>query len=142
MGLIAHQLETAGIPTVSVSSARDITEAAKTPRSGFLDFPLGHTTGKPGDIDLTYNIVSDVLSLLGRKDALSIQDLPYHWSDSDDWKDDVFPAGGPQKIEDQDVVDDRLDRGDKPQYQSIDDAEAALRTHEGMECAICSGVDY
>tara|TARA_B100000073_G_scaffold347600_1_gene362466 strand:+ start:3704 stop:4132 length:429 start_codon:yes stop_codon:yes gene_type:complete len=142
VGLIAHQLESTGIPTMSVSSARDITEAAKTPRSGFLDFPLGHTTGKPGDIDLSYNIISDVLSLFEHKDALSIKDLPYRWSDSDDWKDHVFPAGGPEKIEEQDVVDDRLDRGDKPQYQSTDDAVAASRTHKGMECTICSGVDY
>ncbi|MDG2300317.1 MAG: hypothetical protein P8L22_00955 [Acidimicrobiales bacterium] len=142
MGLIAHQLERAGIPTVSISSARDITEAAATPRAAFLDFPLGHTTGKPGDLDLSYDIVSKALSLIERATGVHLEDLPHKWGDSDDWKDEVFPAGGPREIENQDIVDDRLERWEVPQYQSTNDAEAAIETHDGMECAICSGIDF
>ncbi len=142
VGLIAHQLEYAGIPTVSISTARDITSAARTPRASFLDFPLGHTTGKTNDFSLAHSIVSQSLTLLERTTGIALEDLPHRWSETDNWKDDVFPAGGPRKIDEQDVIDDRLERWEEPQYQSEGDIEAAIRTHQGMECLICSGVDY
>jgi len=141
VGLIAHQLEDAGISTVSVSSARDITLATKTPRACFLDFPLGHTTGKPEDLDLTYKIISQTISLIERDSARTLEDLPYHWSGSDDWKESVFPAGGPRELHDQDVVDDRLERCEEPQYQSQSDLEASLQSHVGKDCEICRGID-
>jgi D-proline reductase (dithiol) PrdB len=37
VGLVARHLEANGIPTVTFSCARDITEAARPPRSVFLD---------------------------------------------------------------------------------------------------------
>ena len=64
MGLIAHQLEEAGISTTSISTAKDITEAVRMPRSVFLDFPQGYTTGKVGDKDLAEDIVRAALDLL------------------------------------------------------------------------------
>jgi len=51
VGLIARVVEESGIPTISVSSARDITELVKPPRSVFVNFPLGHETGRPPDED-------------------------------------------------------------------------------------------
>ncbi len=142
MGLIAHQLENAGISTVSISSARDITTAVKTPRASFLDFPLGHTTGKPWDLDLSYEIVLQSVSLVEQGSGNKLKDLSHRWSDSDDWKDEVFPAGGPRQLEDQDVIDDRLERWEEPQYQTQSDLEASFQAHHGEECEICRGIDF
>ena len=47
MGLIARSLEAAGIPTVSISLARELTQAVGTPRAVFLKWPLGHPLGEP-----------------------------------------------------------------------------------------------
>mgnify|MGYP006110473701 CR=1 FL=1 len=142
MGLIAHQLENVGIPTVSISSARDITQAVDTPRASFLDFPLGHTTGKPWDPELSYAIVSHAVSLIERIPGNVLEDLPHSWSESDSWKDDIFPAGGSERIGDDEVVDHRLDRWDHPQYQSQSDLDASLKAHNGEDCEVCKGIDY
>ena len=48
MGLISHQLEEAGIATVAISTAKDITEAVRMPRAAFLDYPQGFTVGNVG----------------------------------------------------------------------------------------------
>tara|TARA_B100000686_G_C16792164_1_gene979489 strand:+ start:2625 stop:3053 length:429 start_codon:yes stop_codon:yes gene_type:complete len=142
VGLIAHQLENAGIPTVSVSSARDITQAVGTPRASFLDFPLGHTTGKAGDPVLSYEIIFQAVSLIERITGTVLEDLPQRWSESDSWKDDVFPEGGSGRIDNDEVVDDRLDRWDQPQYQSRSDLDASLKAHIGQDCKVCKGIDY
>ena len=46
MGLIARSLEAAGIPTISISLAHDLTVAVGTPRALFLKWPLGHPLGE------------------------------------------------------------------------------------------------
>ena len=142
MGLIAHQLENAGIPTVSISSARDITQAVGTPRASFLDFPLGHTTGKPWDPDLSYAIVSQSVSLIERINGNVLEDLPQYWDESDSWKDDVFPVGDSERRDHDEVIDDRLERWDQPQYQSQSDLDASLKAHRGQDCEVCQGIDY
>jgi D-proline reductase (dithiol) PrdB len=47
VGLIARAVEAAGIPTVTISIARDLTAAVGTPRAVFLHWPLGHPLGEP-----------------------------------------------------------------------------------------------
>ena len=47
MGLIARAVETVGIPTVSISLAKELTVAVGTPRAVFLMWPLGHPLGEP-----------------------------------------------------------------------------------------------
>lgn len=49
MGLIAREIEAAGVPTLTMTSAWDITAAVLPPRSVYVHFPLGHQTGKPND---------------------------------------------------------------------------------------------
>ena len=49
MGLVARVVEEAGIPTVNVSTGRDITALVRPPRSLFLNAPMGNTFGAPGD---------------------------------------------------------------------------------------------
>ncbi len=85
MGLIARVVEESGIPTISASSARDITGLVKPPRSVFVNFPLGHTTGKPFDRDLQTRIIKDAFEALRFiRDPGAIVDLPYQWQEGDD----------------------------------------------------------
>lgn len=50
MGLVQRRIEAAGIATVSVSLAREITERLAPPRSVFVKWPLGHALGEPGAV--------------------------------------------------------------------------------------------
>jgi D-proline reductase (dithiol) PrdB len=85
VGLIARAVEEGGIPTISLSSARDITESVKPPRSVFINFPLGHTSGKPFDRPLQMKIIKDAFNALKSiGEPGTIVDLPYHWQDEDD----------------------------------------------------------
>jgi len=85
VGLIARVVEETGVPTISGSSARDITELVKPPRSVFVNFPLGHTTGKPFDRDLQARIIKDAFEALKSiRDPGAIVDLPYEWREGDD----------------------------------------------------------
>ena len=125
MGLIAREIESRGIPTISMSSAYSITAAVCPPRAVYLDFPLGHTAGKPHDPALQRRILSDALDALVTIDAPgTIRRLPYRWSEDDAWKDGVMrpsPGGSTE--------DDRIKRHPDPQYQCDEDrvaAEAAL----------------
>lgn len=85
MGLLSRLLEESGVPTISMSSALDITESVKPPRSIFLNFPLGHTTGKPNDVAGQLDILRQALT----KGAAITQPgtvvhLPHEWGDDSD----------------------------------------------------------
>ena len=127
MGLAARHVEAAGIPTLCMSSALDITRAVNPPRAAFLDYPLGHTAGKPRQPDLQRQILADALSCFeGMTDPGSVRTLPYRWSDDEEWKEKAFAEG-----------DDRLPRHDTPQYQD----EADRRRAElgiSPSCPVCS----
>lgn len=78
-----------------IGSARDIMVAVKAPRAVFVNFPLGHNTGKPFDRELQMSILKDALSALATiKQPGTIVDLPYQWSEDDSWEQpDVVTAG-------------------------------------------------
>ena len=141
MGLIARQLEAAGIPTVSLTSARDITAAANPPRAVFVDYPLGHTSGRVGEPELNRGIVAAALDALRLSEPGVIVDLPHAWADTDDWKDDVMRVQTSSTGE-KSTEDDRVARHDTPQYQTDDDAAAAAASHDGEDCLVCAGIDY
>ncbi len=63
MSLVARHLETVGIPTVVIGSARDIVEYCAVPRFLFVDFPLGNPCGKPNDLAMQTDLVGQALSL-------------------------------------------------------------------------------
>lgn len=90
MAVLARVVERLGIPTVSVTGARDITERVRPPRAAYLDFPLGYCVGRPGMTDEQRAIVRDVLSLV-RQDLApgEIVDLPYRWHEPD-WEQRVI----------------------------------------------------
>ena len=82
VGLIARVLERAGIPTVSLTCARDITERIQPPRAAFLNYPIGNSTGRPGDAAGQREILRAALQLA--EDDLpagTIVDLPFEWPD-------------------------------------------------------------
>ena len=64
VGLIQSVIEKAGIPTVSVTALREITEKVRPPRALFVDFPLGYPLGAPNDEALQTRIVLSALALL------------------------------------------------------------------------------
>ena len=95
MGLIARAVEAAGIPTISMTSALDITQSVKPPRSVFVNFPLGHQTGKPHEQELQRSIVRDTFRALETISTPGeIVTLPYAWDGGDDgWEDLEYRPG-------------------------------------------------
>lgn len=64
MGLIQSILEREGIPAVSVSLLREVTEKVDPPRVLFVDRPLGYPLGEPGNPALQRAILCQALHLL------------------------------------------------------------------------------
>lgn len=63
MGLVARVIEAAGIPTMLVSTGRDLTEQVRPPRSLFVNFPMGNPFGAPGDTAQQRRILHRALAL-------------------------------------------------------------------------------
>ena len=70
--MIQSVIEKSGIPTVSVTMLREVTEKINPPRALFVDTPLGYPLGRTNDPDLRKKIVGSALSLLDRRDNLPI----------------------------------------------------------------------
>ncbi|MCC6367844.1 MAG: hypothetical protein IT165_30335 [Bryobacterales bacterium] len=64
MGLIQSVVERSGIPTVSVTVLREITERVGPPRALFVDRPLGYPLGAPNDRVAQRRLIVTALSLL------------------------------------------------------------------------------
>jgi D-proline reductase (dithiol) PrdB len=64
VGLIQSIVEKAGIPTVSITLLREVTERVEPPRALFVDLPLGYPLGAPGDTALQTRILMSALVLL------------------------------------------------------------------------------
>lgn len=133
VGLIAREIEARGIPTISMSSAYSITASVNPPRAAYLDFPLGHTAGKPNNKPLQRKIMIDALSALDSIQVPgTIRELGYEWSEDDTWKDFAMRAkpGGNQS-------DTRIERSPDPQYQAPEDELAAKRSLDSDGCPSC-----
>jgi hypothetical protein len=101
-------VEAAGIPTLCMTSALDITLAVNPPRAVFVNFPLGHQTGKPHQPDLQRQIVRDALRAFETIDRTgTIVELPYVWDPNDrqwemtDYTGDFLPPRPPKEDADQ-----------------------------------------
>ncbi len=95
MGLIAREIEKAGIPTLCMTSAWDIAFAVRPPRAVFVNFPLNHETGKANEPQLQRRILLDALrafeTLWAPGQMLS---LPYVWDPNDRaWEEKDFGPG-------------------------------------------------
>jgi hypothetical protein len=64
VGLIQRTIEAAGIPTISISLNRAITEKVSPPRVLVVDFPLGHPMGDPFEKELQRQILREALNHL------------------------------------------------------------------------------
>jgi hypothetical protein len=113
-----------------MTSALDITRAVNPPRAAFLDYPLGHTTGKPHSPELQLRIMREALEAFESLSTPgSIKMLPFVWSADETWKLEAF-AGD----------DTRTERLDTPQYQTDEDrisGESAAAAESG-ECQVCA----
>ncbi len=80
MGLIARTIERAGIATVSVSIARDLTEAVGTQRAVFVKWPLGHPLGEAHAPLQQRTVIFRALRLLvAATEPGMIEDLGLRW---------------------------------------------------------------
>ena len=114
-----------------MTSALDITRSVNPPRAAFLDYPLGHTTGKPHEPELQRAIMREALvafDTLTTPGAVKL--LPFVWSADETWKLQAF-AGD----------DTRTARLETPQYQSDEDrirAASGLSAQTDDECQVCA----
>ena len=107
-----------------MTSALDITHSVNPPRAAFLDYPLGHTTGKPGEPGLQRAILFEALKAFeSLSEPGTVKRLPFRWSEDEEWKRTAM-AGG----------DERRPRYDTPQYQNEDDRR---RAEDALACATC-----
>lgn len=80
MGLVARVIEEAGIPTVLVSTGRDLTELVRPPRSLFVNAPMGNPFGRPHDVARQREILVDALHLaVEAEEAGTLIDHPYDY---------------------------------------------------------------
>ncbi len=96
-----------------MSSALSITASVNPPRAAFLDFPLGHTAGRPNELDEQTEIMRAALAVFAESERGEITPLPFEWSADHSWKAQVM-AGDAEG-------DDRVERFASPQYQSAAD---------------------
>ena len=99
MSLVSRHLESQGIPTVVLGSARDIVEECGVARFLFTDFPLGNPVGKPEDPAMQRTTVGYALDLLetARLPRTTVQ-TPWRWSEDESWR-EVYARIDPAKIE-------------------------------------------
>lgn len=67
MGLIQSVIERSGIPTVSLTVCKELTEKVRPPRALFVDRPFGYPLGAPEDAGLQTRILLAALALLRRQ---------------------------------------------------------------------------
>jgi len=109
-----------------MGSALDIIKAGNPPRTAFLDYPLGHTTGKPHQPELQREILAQALEgFTSMTVPGSVKMLPFRWSDEDEWKPTAMMNG-----------DSRTPRHDTPQYQTDEDRCRAAENNPEA-CPVC-----
>jgi hypothetical protein len=80
VGLIAREIELAGIPTVTLSVVREASVRTPAPRNVFVPFRLGQVFGEPGAVAQQRAVLIDALGALLRLTTPGqILDLPYRW---------------------------------------------------------------
>ena len=115
-----------------MTSAWSITAAVNPPRAAFLDFPLGHTAGRANEPHEQTQIMRSALNVFSEAPRGSITRLPFQWQAeeqaNDKWKEAVMAGAAPSTTEatgGEELVDDRVERFDTPQYQSAEDEQIA-----------------
>jgi hypothetical protein len=100
-----------------LGSALDIFASGAPPRATFVDYPLGHSAGKPFDADDQRDVVRQaLLGLEGGRQAGEIRVLPQRWDAAGDWAREAGRTRG---------GDTRQPRDETPQFQHAADRDAA-----------------
>ena len=96
-----------------MTSSWVITASANPPRASFLDYPLGHTAGRPNDLAEQIEVASAALRLIETAtEPGQIVPLAHQW-----------PT--PWKAKARELSDKRTERFDTPQYERPSDELAA-----------------
>jgi hypothetical protein len=118
VSLVARHLEANGIPTLCLGSAFDIFTSGRPPRAVFVDYPLGHSAGKPFDLNDQYNVLRAALfGFETLKEPGQILTLANQWDADSTWKEDASSTDG---------GDTRQARDETPQFQHPADRLAAV----------------
>jgi len=95
-----------------MTSSWVITAQANPPRASYLDYPLGHTAGRPDQLAEQIEVATAALGLIhSATESGTIVPLPHRWPT--EWK--------PKARE---LSDKRSERFDTPQYERPSDATA------------------
>lgn len=83
MGLVCRVVEAAGIPTVCVSTGRDLTALVKPPRSLFINHPMGNPFGRPNDTQAQTAVLRAALRMVAECDeAGALVDYDTDWGEA------------------------------------------------------------
>jgi hypothetical protein len=80
VGLVARAVEAAGIPTVTLSVVRSMTEATPAPRNVLVRFRLGQVVGEPGNVAQQQAVLRaafDAVPALAKPGGTI--ELPFRW---------------------------------------------------------------
>ena len=82
MGLVARVVEAAGIPTIYLSTGRDLTQQVLPPRAVFVNFPMGNPFGRADDATMQRTILLHTLEhAVSATEPGEMIDLPYDWGE-------------------------------------------------------------
>lgn len=83
MGLVQHEIEKAGLTTITLSAIPEFTASASVPRIAAIEYPSGRTLGMPVDVDGQMAVLRAVFQALETiKTPGSVIHLPFEWPES------------------------------------------------------------
>ena len=82
MGLVAREIEEAGIATVALSMIPALTVATGAPRVAGIAYPMGRPMGAPGDAEGQRAVLRAALDVLGMERMPDSVTLPFSWPGS------------------------------------------------------------
>ena len=83
MGLVQRKIEAAGITTITLSNIPDLTAAVSAPRVAAIEYPFGHTVGRPGDAAGQMAVLRATLQSASEIDTPGeVRHLPFEWPES------------------------------------------------------------
>jgi hypothetical protein len=92
VGLLAREIEAAGVTTSALALVKEVAIAAHAPRFLYLHWPFGHALGEPGNVAQQRTVLHDLLTMAtsAPRPGLVVE-LPYRWrreqyQSAIDWK--------------------------------------------------------
>jgi hypothetical protein len=123
-----------------MTSALSITRSVSPPRAAFVDFPLGHTTGKKNQPKMQRELLRAALAaFLELERPGEVKSLGLRWSEEESWRENPMARSSSGSSDTQ--GDSRTPRRDAPQYQLPADQEEAEKRHRDGACGSCIGAE-